>query len=754
MNKYGYIISFICILTVFSLCGNPIQAKPSGIDSIKNIIQASEANTQPDLLIKVSDELDTAYQTDNIYQQSPSDTQIKNVTTIGDPVTFNIKLQNDYSEPESYCLKAQGNTDTNWTVQYLLNTYSRMINTYAGGGISMADGTDAKSFDFNDPYGQNNPLSLVYDHQGNLYIGGFNVVWRMDTSGKISKIAGDGNSNYEGDGGLATQTAISPIYAMAVDSKNNLYICDFWNGRVRRIDASTGIITTVAGSKSGSINDNDLATNTILDYPEGITIDKSDNLYISETSPDRVRKVDAITQRVTTVLGGSGGEYYNGDGIPGKDANVGDPSGLALDSNGNLYVCDSENCRIRKIDALTGIVSTVAGNGSTTHSGDGGLATKAGIAGPVGICFDKKGNLYLTEGGLYVRKVDKITGIITTVAGNGSDDAKGTKTGILSDDGKPALLAQLDCCRGITTREDDSLLVTDEVDERIRLIDSDDIQDQITAEGGYTTTAIPAGGSVVIDATLIPSNTLTAGSEKSFCINAYLSSDDTVVLDSVEGVATKIIPGITYATPGGLLKGGWNLVSLPADPVNTDVPTIFTGIDLPNSSFQYWNNNVDPCVFQSYGFAFGWTGPVVRGASYWFMQAPGTTDKIISYQGIEPTDDFVMTIPAHANAPYWISTGTPFPNVISADAIQFKDIKKQGDTWLAWKDAYSIADITLRIVDSSMQGWDNAVGSFVRIAPSAFATTNDKTQFDPWWGYWLLINDSNEIQIKFPKPTQ
>lgn len=126
----------------------------------------------------------------------------------------------------------------------------------------------------------------------------------------------------------------------------------------------------------------------------------------------------------------------------------------------------------------------------------------------------------------------------------------------------------------------------------------------------------------------------------------------------------------------------------------------------------------------------------------------------ISYQGTEPTTDFIQTIPAHTNAPYWIAVGTPFPKAVMASDVRFKDVAKRGDNWLTWEDAYSSANNSLRIVDSSMQGWDNTQSSFVRLAPPDFASTSDKTQFDHWWGYWMLVMDGNEIQIQFPKPVQ
>lgn len=203
------------------------------------------------------------------------------------------------------------------------------------------------------------------------------------------------------------------------------------------------------------------------------------------------------------------------------------------------------------------------------------------------------------------------------------------------------------------------------------------------------------------------------------------------------------------STSGGFIKPGvWNLISLPTDPQNGDPKTILAGIDVDSASLQYWDYSGATPGFQSYGTTFNWTGPMVRGNAYWFVEPKETNTKDLSYTGFLPSDSaFELAIPAHSNAPYWVSLGTPFPSDIDVANLRFKDIALRGDNWLTWSDAYSQADASKRVVDSSMQGWDSAQGQFVRVAPS---TTLAKLQ--PWWGYWILVFDGNEVKIQFPKP--
>lgn len=242
----------------------------------------------------------------------------------------------------------------------------------------------------------------------------------------ISTIAGTGSPwGFSGDGGQATAATFFFPPDVALDAQGNLYIADYNNGRVREVNASTGIITTVAGGGSPvspSIGDGGQATAATLDGPISVAFDANNNMYISELNASRIRRVDASTGTITTVAG-IGIAGFSGDGGLATAAQLQNPRGIALDVQGNLYIADWFNNRIRKVNISTGIITTVAGGGSPVYPsiGDGGAATSAGLSYPRDVAIDAQGNLYIAdESHARVRKVNASTGIITTVAGGGA----------------------------------------------------------------------------------------------------------------------------------------------------------------------------------------------------------------------------------------------------------------------------------------------------------------------------------------------
>jgi sugar lactone lactonase YvrE len=212
-------------------------------------------------------------------------------------------------------------------------------------------------------------------------------------TGTITTVAGTGVAGFSGDGGPATAAQLSAPQQLAVGS-GNLYIADTSNNRVRRVDLATGTITTFAGTgTSGFSGDGGPATAAQLNYPVGLAIG-SGNLYISDQNNYRVRKVDLVTGIITTAVG-TGVRGYSGDGGPAAAAQVGRPLGLALDS-ANLCIADYDNARIRKVDLTTGIITTVAGMGVMGFSGDGGPAEAAQLYGPNAVALDSA-NLYISD---------------------------------------------------------------------------------------------------------------------------------------------------------------------------------------------------------------------------------------------------------------------------------------------------------------------------------------------------------------------
>ena len=288
---------------------------------------------------------------------------------------------------------------------------TQIINTIVGNGTAgfAGDGGQATSAQLNFPTG------IALDSSGNLYIAdSLNLRIRKFSGGTLSTIAGNGVLSYSGDGGPATGAQLNDPQAVAVDAAGNLYIADTFNNVIREVSAS-GTITTIAGSgTAGYSGDGSAATGAKLNFPQGMVIDTSGNIYFSDTQNARVRKISGGT--ITTVAG-NGTAGYGGDNAAAASAELNVPIGLALDSANNLYIADFGNNRVRKVSS-GGTITTVAGNGLQGYSGDGSAAVNAQLTGPIAVTVDGQGNLYIADSGNNaVRKVSG--GTITTVAGNG-----------------------------------------------------------------------------------------------------------------------------------------------------------------------------------------------------------------------------------------------------------------------------------------------------------------------------------------------
>ncbi|MEM7119214.1 MAG: hypothetical protein AAF614_42745 [Chloroflexota bacterium] len=303
-------------------------------------------------------------------------------------------------------------------------------------GVAYTDGIPAKEAEAGWPMG------VVRRPDGDLIIVDYQAhrLWRIDQDGILHSFAGDGVPGNSGDDGPAAAARFYHPHDLTQDQDGNLYLSDLGNDTYRRIDYQTSIITRVAGSgKKGRGGNGRSALEAELDTTCGIAVDQEGNLYLSSEWGNNIRRVDAQTGIIDHFAGLDARHYpsetghshptfgpglslmgYHGDGGPASEAAFHNPEHLAFDSKGNLYVCDNRNDRIRKIDRETGIISTVFGNGQRSSNGDGRLASEASALMPDAICFDVHDNLYVGEKyGFRVRKVDAQTGIVNTLVGNG-----------------------------------------------------------------------------------------------------------------------------------------------------------------------------------------------------------------------------------------------------------------------------------------------------------------------------------------------
>ncbi len=311
----------------------------------------------------------------------------------------------------------------------------------------------------------NQPSGVKVDGANNILIADFlnHRIRKVGADGFISTIAGTGSPAYNGDNISGVSASLYRPEALALDNAGNLFIEDTYNHRIRKL-AANGNITTVAGNGTGAYNgDNMMATNASLYYPsDGVLVDAAGNIFISDSYNNRIRKVDI--NGVITTIAGTGVQGYNGDNISATSAMIYYPYALALDNAGNLYFADGENNRIRKI-STTGIITTVAGTGASGYNGDNIPATSATLNDPQGIAFDAAGNLYISDSyNNRIRKVNKNTGVITTVVGTG--------TGGYNGDNISATLAQIKSTVGIAFDAAGNLFIADLGNHRIRKINN------------------------------------------------------------------------------------------------------------------------------------------------------------------------------------------------------------------------------------------------------------------------------------------
>lgn len=471
----------------------------------------------------------------------------------------------------------------------------------------------------------------------------FSILPRLQaqTPGEIIAYAGDNIVGDSGDGGQAVNAELNYPTSVALDKSGNLYIADSLNYCIRKITASTGVITTVAGKCGipGNSGDGGLAPSGELSYPTGVALDSAGNIYIDDASAHVVRKVAATTGVITTFAG-NGTQGYTGDNGPATSAEL-DPGYIALDVSGNLYIGDATDGVVRKVAASTGIISTVAGTGQSGYTGDGGKAVDALLSSPLGVALDSGGNLYIADQtGTAIRKVAASTGVITTIAGNGIANYSG--------DGGLAVKAQFSGAAGLATDPAGNLYIADFYDGRIR---------KITVSTGVIFTVAGIGGAGP-SANNIPAVTAELSYPQGVAVDG---SDNFYIADTQNQQVRKVFAGgpmqtltdlvapyynvlagqifTLTATVSGTLDapvptgtvtfyeaGSPNPVELGTAQLDREGQATFT-LSLTAGSYLFWATyNGDSNYVSSQSFQFGL--PIValnaRAAAPYFTPAPGT----------------------------------------------------------------------------------------------------------------------------------
>ena len=453
-------------------------------------------------------------------------------------------IQAALNYPSGVALDGAGNV-------YIADTYNHRIRKVDSAGV-ITTVAGAGEFGFGGDGGPaiqaalNYPSDVVADGAGNLFIAATenHRIRKVDSAGVITTVAGAGSFGFGGDGGPATAAQLRSPGGVALDGAGNLFIADTDNHRIRKVD-SAGTITTIAGTGERvvalillDVGDGGPATAAPLSSPSGVAADGAGNLFIAATDNHRIRKVDSAGV-ISTVAGSSFGAF-GGDGGPAVQAALFYPSGVAVDGAGNLFIADTDNHRIRKVDSA-GVISTVAGVGSFGFSGDGGPAIQAALDDPSDVAVDGAGNVYIADtGNNRIRKVDS-AGVISTVAGVGSFGFSG--------DGGPAIQAALDDPSGVAVDGAGNLFIADTDNHRIRKVDSAGVISTVAGSGSAAFGGFSGDGGTAVQAQLNgPRGVAVDGAD-----NVYIADTNNHLVRKLTPVGSSTPPNPTG--PSAMLPG-------------------------------------------------------------------------------------------------------------------------------------------------------------------------------------------------------
>ena len=511
-----------------------------------------------------------------------------------------------------------------------VNHANGVIATVAGNGSPgySGDGGQATAAELSGPAG------VTVNAGGDLFIAdtGNNVIREVNLpGGVISTAAGNGTSNYIGEAGPATAAGLASPAGVAVDAAGDLFIADPGNNRIREVNASNGLITTVAGDgTSGYSGDGGQATAAELSGPEGVAVDAAGNLFIADSGNTVIREVNLSTGVISTVAG-NGSPGYSGDGGQATAAELDSPSGVAVDAAGDLFIADTVNDVIREVNQANGVITTVAGDGSYGYSGDNGQATAAELASPYGVTWDASGDLFIADAGnSRVRQVNLSSGVISTVAGNGSPGYSG--------DGAPATAAELDSPYGVVVDGSGDLFIADYGNSTIR---------EVSLASGLITTAA-GNGSPSYSGDGGPATAAELNSPSGVAVD---SSGDLFIADTHSNRVREVLPGIgvtilpaapfliTGPTAGTFSAGQSVTIQWTAGSVDVSGPTKITlGYDTDATPFdanQHWIE-VDRVTAANGGGQYSWNTAGVASGTYYlsgYMYDFSTSQAVYAYLG-------------------------------------------------------------------------------------------------------------------------